>query len=366
MHQHLNEFDPRLEATLWSGTLNTNEGEKLAILKSIEKSMELGQPKQYHFELKDKKTLEIPSLLKRLMLSTRPFSLTATATPGLVVLGSGMIIEGLKPNLTSFVLSLLAVVFLQASTNVMNDVYDHLKGIDFPGDIGGSGVIQKGWLSAKSLFIFALVLCAGALALGALPLLLSWKSVGWIGALGLAGGLGYSGLGIGLKYRALGDLIVLILCGPALTFGFSLVTFGTHGTSGASMSYTGLILGLAAVGILHANNLNDLEVDHQRGARTVANLIGFKYSQKYFSWIYFAILGISVLGALTKQVPFWFSLAPLLVGPLILKAVNQVKRASGPLSPSIALIRFEAAKIHLLFGISLLFALMVDWALKSV
>ena len=44
-------------------------------------------------------------------------------------------------------------------------------------------------------------------------------------AIAALGAWGYSS-GPGLKYRALGDLAVVLLCGPVLTVGFALAAFG--------------------------------------------------------------------------------------------------------------------------------------------
>ena len=130
------------------------------------------------------------------------------------------------------------------------------------------------------------------------------------------------------------------------------------------MVCAGLIFGFASLGILHSNNLNDLEIDHQRGARTIANQIGFKRSQKYFSFIYFSILAVGVVAALLGGVPAWFSLAPGVAGIKVLQMVNRVKQASGPLSPAINMIRFEAAQVHLLMGAGYLVILFLAEAIR--
>jgi hypothetical protein len=45
-------------------------------------------------------------------------------------------------------------------------------------------------------------------------------------------------------------------------------------------------------------------------------------------------------------------LAPILVSPFVYRMVQKIRKATGPLSPSISTIRFEAAQIHLLMGVA--------------
>ena len=344
--------DPLLQNTLWTGRLQTENGEKVAILQAIHE----GAEKQFVFELKELNQIALPHFFKRFLIAIRVFSLTATATPGLVVLGAGIIFEKKQADFPIFFASLLSVIFLQISVNVLNDVEDHVKGIDRPGDIGGSGVIQKAWFSAQSVSRMGAASFFVACVLGIIPLLHYPKELLVIGVLALLGGMGYSGFGIGLKYRALGDLSVFLLCGPLLCMGFSIATFGILSPL---ILITGSIFGLASVAILHANNLNDLEIDAERGAKTVANQIGFKWSQKYLALIYLGLYLICMISALLMPKSAVFLMAPILVLPIVIKMLQKVKTASGPLSPALALIRFDAAKIHLLIGFSWLLVFLV-------
>jgi 1,4-dihydroxy-2-naphthoate octaprenyltransferase len=215
-------------------------------------------------------------------------------------------------------------------------------------------VIQKGWINARSLARFGYVTFALGILFGLYPLITHFSALWPIALLSLIGVAGYSGAPFRFKYRALGDLVVFLLCGPFLVYGFSEVSFDRFGFPDALV---GAVFGLAALGILHANNLNDLEIDLSRGARTIANRLGFQSSKRYLYLIYALIAALLVLSAATKLFPIWFSLAPALLTPLVLRLLLKVKNASGPLSPSIIKIRFDAAQIHLLIGLTWLLAL---------
>ncbi|MBC7398190.1 MAG: prenyltransferase [Bdellovibrionales bacterium] len=350
----MNRNDPRARELLWTGKTAKSMGAKKAILRALSPL----DPNTLIFEVEENVKASEPSRGKKLFTSIRAFSLTACLSPALVCGLMGTYLEGWQIESRSFVLSLLALIFLQIAVNLFNDVEDHLNGVDLPGDIGGSGVIQKGWLSASTLAKLGYACLVVALALGIPSLVAHWQVLTPVALIALVGTLGYSGFGFRFKYRAMGDFVVFFLCGPLLMTGLSVAAFGKTSTG---ILIAGVVFGLASVGILHANNLNDLEVDQSRGARTLANQIGFKASKKYLFWIYLSAAFILAFAAALHWLPVWFALGPFLLVWPVTQLLKKVKQASGPLSPSIAAIRFDAAKIHLSLGIIWLAAFSIKW-----
>jgi 1,4-dihydroxy-2-naphthoate octaprenyltransferase len=344
MIYRISKQNPELKNILWTGDVSQDGVRKQALLKT---AVMLDQNEVF-FEVSDY-TLSDVSFLKKWFTALRAISLTATATPALVVLLSEVLPGGSPSNLLCFWLSFISILLLQIAVNVLNDVEDHINLVDAPGDVGGSGVIQKGWISAKSFARFGYSSLALAAIFGSYPLISHFKLVWPIALLSLMGAVGYSGKPFQFKYRAMGDVVVFLLCGPFLAYGFSVVTFGKVN---AVQILVGLAFGLAAVGILHANNLNDLEIDLSRGARTVANRIGFESSKRYLYLIYGLISVLLLSAVLVRDTPIWFCLVPLLVTPLVIRLFMKIKAASGPLSSSITKIRFDAAQIHLFIGIT--------------
>jgi 1,4-dihydroxy-2-naphthoate octaprenyltransferase len=343
----ISKNDPGLKNILWTGWVPEYGADKQAILKTAVKT----DHEEVFFEIVDRNAPSI-SLARKWFTALRAISLTATATPALVVLLSGVFLEGFQANRLSFWLSFISVLLLQIAVNVLNDVEDHVNLVDAPGDVGGSGVIQKGWITARSLATFGYASLFLAGICGIYPFISHFLLIWPIALLSLVGVIGYSGKPFRFKYRAMGDVVVFLLCGPFLAYGFSVATFGR-----ASMTSVliGLVFGLAAVGILHANNLNDLEIDLSRGARTIANRIGFESSKRYLYSIYFLIALSLFMSLFIKQIPLWFSLVPFLVTPAVIRVLRKVKSASGPLSSSIIKIRFDASQIHLMIGVTWLF-----------
>src|SRR3989442_12025972 len=92
-----------------------------------------------------------------------------------------------------FAAAFIASVAIHAGANLVNDYYDHVRGVDTPESIGPGGMIQRGLLTPHTVLRGALVL----FALSAIVGLILVASRGWpilvIGALSVAAGYVYTG-----------------------------------------------------------------------------------------------------------------------------------------------------------------------------
>ncbi|PIU00321.1 MAG: hypothetical protein COT74_05165 [Bdellovibrionales bacterium CG10_big_fil_rev_8_21_14_0_10_45_34] len=277
--------------------------------------------------------------------SLRIYSLTATALPVLATIAFvssfGATIDWLTA-ITAFI----GAVTLQLSVNLLNDVEDHLRLIDFPGGPGGAGVIQKGLLTAKQIHKLGIIAFVVGAGLGLPALLKNPIEIFMIGLIAVLGTYGYSS-GVGFKYKALGDLVVFLLCGPLLTAGAS---FAATGVLSAEVLWLGAFFGFAAVGILHVNNMQDIELDSSRSAKTLASLLGFGLSRWFLVSIY--LVAILCLFIATFEHP-QFSWATAALLPSVLLAAGLIKKifkASGCQSPHLQGARVKAAQLHLVAG----------------
>ena len=75
-----------------------------------------------------------------------------------------------------FLVTLLASVAIHAGTNLANDYYDHVRGVDTSESPGPSGVIQQGLLSARHVLTASI----SAFAFGGLLGLYLMTIRGWI------------------------------------------------------------------------------------------------------------------------------------------------------------------------------------------
>lgn len=155
---------------------------------------------------------------------------------------------------------------------------------------------------------------------------------------GLSSSFLYTG-GIGLKYIALGDVLILILFGP-ISVLFALMA-QTGYVEWATMFYA-IPLALNTEAILHSNNTRDLEADKKAGIVTLAILVGHTASHVLYAFLLFTPYIMFVVMSLKYS--RWFML-PLVTLPSAFKIEKQFR------SRDIQSIPRRTAKLNLFFGI---------------
>lgn len=291
--------------------------------------------------------------LKLYMRASRPFSLTASVIP--VTLGG---ILGLKdPNfrVEYFILSIIAIVFLQASVNLLNDYDDFVNKIDTKESHSSSGVVVEGLLTLKEVYISGIVL----LSLGGLIGLFLAYEVGIaifiLGIVGALCGYFYTGKPLMLKYRGLGAPLVFIIFGPLMTLGGYYLQMEKFTIQSFVISIPTALLTTA---ILHANDIRDMKHDEKAGIKTLSIYIGGKNAQLvYSSLIMFAYVFLIIM-IIYKYVPY-LSLICLLTLPAAIKNINKLKSAEGS-SYQIAELDKESGKLQGQFGILLILSVLIS------
>ncbi len=285
----------------------------------------------------------------------RAFSLTATGTPCLAVLSLSWF-NGFQLRIWTGLCALAGVLFLQMAINVFNDVEDYRRLIDLPGTLGGSGVIQKGWWTPKDLKKLGWIALIAGSILG-LPAVLAFPLI--LVPIGLLAGIGvlfYSMRKMGFKYHALGDLVVWILCGPALTLGFSVAVTQSWNSG---VLWIGSFFGFLAAALLHVNNLQDMKVDRDRGIDTLAIRLGFKGSLRFLILLYVCAAGSLVAGILLRELPLTALAGCVFSIGIAFPWLKRIRNSVGPESSLLSDCRLKAAKIHLFGGISLVLGLLL-------
>src|SRR3989475_4683980 len=143
--------------------------------------------------------------------AVRPFSFTASTTP--VLVGSAVAFGETRFHPGLFAAAFIASVAIHAGANLVNDYYDHVRGVDTPESIGPGGMIQRGLLTPRTVLRGAL----GLVALSAIVGLILVASRGWpilvIGALSVAARYAGTGGPVPLGYVGLGDAVVFFFMG---------------------------------------------------------------------------------------------------------------------------------------------------------
>ncbi len=201
-------------------------------------------------------------------MAIRPRTLFAGVAP--VLLGTALAAgAGIRWDLA--VLALAACLCMQMATNLINDCYDTLHGVDTAGRLGPLRVTQHQYLSVEQvrrgyrLLLLLAALCGLPLVMrGGWPILL-------IGLAALLFAWLYTGGPWPLAYHALGEVLAFIFFGLVATCG----TFYLH-----TLELTWEVWlwagapGFIAALIMSVNNLRDIDTDIQSGKTTIAVLLG--------------------------------------------------------------------------------------------
>lgn len=296
-----------------------------------------------------------PSNIFSWFKTLRVYSLTASLIPMLLGVSYAFWM-GWQVNLIYTSLAVTAGLLLHLASNLHNDVSDHLKEVDYLGSHGGSGVIQKGWLSARTVWKVAIAFYLLGILSGLPVLYARGSELFVVGTLGFLGASGYSFQQYGYKYTGLGDLCVFVMLGPLMTIGTCIAAAGVWNVE---LILASLPVGCFVALILHGNNINDIPIDRRAGATTLAILLGFEGSKRYYQFLmltgYFLILVFVLVGI----IPEW-SLFTFLTIPLAFKNVRIMNDAKNPMSPSLAKLRFVTARLHLMVGLGYVFGFLAE------
>ncbi|XP_022900314.2 ubiA prenyltransferase domain-containing protein 1 homolog [Onthophagus taurus] len=278
------------------------------------------------------------------ILALRPWSWSGSLMPTL--LGSTLAYKNLNDttdgtdfNYITLLLTLFTVVCVHGAGNLVNTYFDFIKGIDTRKSddrilvdhiLTKDEVVSLGAL----LYFFG---CIGFILLAALsPAKMEHLALVYFG--GLSSSFLYTG-GIGLKYIALGDVIVLTIFGPvAVLFAFMSQT----GRLEWATIYYAIPLALNTEAILHSNNTRDSEHDKRAGIVTLAILIGHTASHVLYAFLLFIPYIMFVVASMKYSK--WFVL-PLVTLPNAFKIEKQFR------SNDIDFVPRRTAKLNLYFGL---------------
>lgn len=278
--------------------------------------------------------------LSSYVLALRPWSLSASLIPTLL----GSTIAYKYPgsehfNYITLLLTLFTVVSVHGAGNVVNTYFDYVKGIDnrkSDDRILVDHILSKDEVvSLGALLYFAG--CVSFLLLAILsPAKMEHLALVFFG--GLSSSFLYTG-GIGFKYIALGDVLILIFFGPiSVLFAFMSQT----GRVEWATIYYAIPLALNTEAILHSNNTRDSESDKKVGIVTLAIIIGHTASHVLYAFLLFTPYIMFMVVSLKYSK--WFML-PLVTLPGAFKIEKQFR------SNDIQSVPKKTAKLNLFFGV---------------
>lgn len=224
--------------------------------------------------MKESEALKNRRYLPLLIEGARPKTLIAGAAP--VFMGTAIAIKEGSFHPLCFVMTLLFALLIQIGTNLTNDFFDYLKGIDTAQRKGPRRLTESGLLPLQVMK--KVIHLPFLLALLIIPYFVSiahW-SIAYLAPLAILCGYLYTAGPYPIGYLGLGELFILLFFGE-------IATAGTTYLQTKEISSIALIAGLApgffSVAILTANNLRDIEEDRKGKKKTLPVRFGYRFGQ---------------------------------------------------------------------------------------
>jgi len=266
------------------------------------------------------------------LMAARPQTLPAGAAP--VIVGAAVAVhEGVFAPLPA-IAALVGALLIQVGTNLANDYYDAVNGADTDEREGFTRVTAGGLIEPRKVkyamaatYGLAVVVGLYLVYLGGVPILV-------VGLSSIVAGVLYTGGPYPYGYYGLGDFFVFLYFGLVAVTGTYYVQAVTE-VAGAfpttvpagTVTPAVVVASLGAAGlstcILVVNNIRDLETDREAGKRTLAVILGYRWSRAEF----LALLALSYAVPPVLWLGFGYPLAvlaPLLTLPLAFSLAQTV------------------------------------------
>lgn len=283
----------------------------------------------------------------------RPHTLTASFVP--VIIGSLLALPGPHFRIDLFSAMLFACTLIQVATNMFNEYFDYIRGLDQKHSIGIAGAIVRDGIASEKILIASQYVLSVALVLGVyicyntsfwlLPIGLSCLSVGYL----------YSGGPFPISETPFGELAAGTCMGFAI---ISLSYFIQTGSVSTQVILVSLPPSLLIGAILMANNIRDLKADKNHGRKTLAILLG-KTNAIYCLAGMFILSYSSIIFLIAIDIlPRW-SLITYLSLPKAVQASKIFWRNNSPLTMMSGMV--ATAQTNTLFGLLLALGILFQY-----
>lgn len=219
-------------------------------------------------------------------------------------------------------LTYAGVVCLHASVDLLNDYWDHKRGIDSATTrtkfSGGTGVLPENILTPKAVYAAGIMFLVLGGAVGAYFVAIRGVTIAVILGFAVVAIYFYS---TSIVNSGLGELFVAIK-GAMIVLG---TFFVQTALIDPAAIFVGVIVGLLSATVLFVNSFPDHDADRSKGRRTPVILMGKKKAASAFPFFIIAAYALIVAGiflGFTKV----YSLASFVSLPFAVKAIAAIRK----------------------------------------
>lgn len=281
----------------------------------------------------------------------RPHTLTASFVP--VLFGTMLAYADGSMHVMIFVAMLIASILIQAATNMFNEYYDYVRGLDNEQSVGIGGTIVRDGVAPAVILRLAFSFFLIAILLGIyISIMSSW----WIAVIGLicmAFGYFYTGGPFPIAYTPFGEITSGFLMGTVI---ISISYFVQTLTVTSEVIWLSIPVAIFIGTIMLANNIRDLDGDKINGRKTIAILLGRKNAIHFLAFMFILAYGFTAYFILVGMLPLY----SIIVFLTIKKTIDIIRNFHGKTKPIEMLPAMIATgKTNTIFGFLLVLSLFI-------
>ncbi len=277
------------------------------------------------------------------LLAIRPRTLGAGVIP--VLVGLAVASRSVSVDAATALATALCASFLQITSNLANDYYDFVRGVDDEDRLGPLRVTQAGLLAPRSVLAATRASLAAALICGAWLIVVGGPAILAIGVAAAVCALASSAGPRPLSWYGLGDPLAFLFFGVVAVLGTVLLQGAGIGMVAVLASVP---IGCLVTALIVVNNLRDIDSDTRAGKGTLAVRIGEAATRREYTALILAAYLLLIPLALASSAAG--ALLPLLSAPLALGELRAIAARGGS---ALNLSLVGTARLHVVFGVLL-------------
>jgi 1,4-dihydroxy-2-naphthoate octaprenyltransferase len=219
-------------------------------------------------------------------------------------------------------LTYVGVVFLHASVDLLNDYWDHKRGIDSVTKrtkfSGGTGVLPENLLTPRAVYIAGIIFLMLGASIGAYFVAIRGITIAVILGFAVVAIYFYS---TRIVNAGLGELFVAIK-GAMIVLG---TLYVQNAVLAPAALYVGVIVGILSATVLFINSFPDYEADRSKGRRTLVIILGRKTASAIFPIFIIAAYAL-IAGGILLDFTKVYSVISFVSIPLAIKSILSLRK----------------------------------------